>query len=257
MRRARSQQCAAVVLGEFLVAAVGLGVVAVGGLDQRAGLVGHDQARHAADELQGQHLGADPVCGGLARRGAGEGVVRRAQRSHEDLRLADLAGGRIDDGHRAAGIVDEQLLAGDMDLAHRALLGHSERAVLDAKTRVLVGQRVVAGVLLPQQHQGDAGALELLMHEREVRGELVARARHCRSEQSSLEVLVAQALDTVPVNVRRARQRDVLADHALGDIEGAADLGIAQLGLQVQAQCLSDSSHRDSVGWHRLSRKKR
>ena len=45
VRRARGQHRTAVVLGEFLIGAVGLGVVAVGGLDQRAGLVGHDQAR--------------------------------------------------------------------------------------------------------------------------------------------------------------------------------------------------------------------
>jgi H-NS histone family len=37
----------------------------------------------------------------------------------------------------------------------------------------------------------------------------------------------------------------------------AADLVVAQPGLQVQAQCLSDSSHRDSVRWHQLGPEKR
>jgi hypothetical protein len=47
-----------------------------------------------------------------------------------------------------AGVVDEQLLAGDVDLAHRALLAQSELAVLDAEARVLVGQGVAGSVYL-------------------------------------------------------------------------------------------------------------
>ena len=154
MTRARGQQCAPVVLGEFLVGSVGLGVVGVGVLDQRAGLIRHDQARHAADELERADLGADPVGGGLAQRGARVGVVRRPERGHEDLRRGDLAGARVDEGYAVAGVVHEQLLAGDMDLAHRALQALRERAVLDAKACVLVGQRAlvaeIAGVLFPQ-----------------------------------------------------------------------------------------------------------
>ena len=72
---------------------------------------------------------------------------------------ADLPGGRVGDRHRLPGVVDEQLLAGDVDLAHRALEGARPVAVLDAKTGVLVRQRVAAGVLLPQQHPRHAGTL--------------------------------------------------------------------------------------------------
>ena len=256
MRRAGSQDRAAVVTSEFLVGAVGLGVVAVGGLDERAGLVGHDQAGHAADELQGLHLRADPVGGGLSRRGAGVGVVRCAQRGHEDLGLGDLAGGGVDDGHGVTGVVDEQLLAGDVDLAHRALLGLGELAVLDAKARVLVGQRVARGVLLPQQHQRHAGTLELLVHDAEVGGALVAGSGQRRAVQPCFQVFVAECLGKLPVHAGHAGQRDVLAHHALGDLQRAADLVVAQPSLQVQAQCLSDLSHRDSVGWHRLGQQK-
>ena len=162
--------------GEFLVGAVRFGVVAVGRLDERTGLVGHDQTGHAADELQRLHLRDDPVGGGLARRGAGVGVVRRPERGHEDRGPRDLAGGGVDDGHGVAGVVDEQLLPGDVDLAHRALLGLGELAVLDAEAGVFVGQRALVtdarGVLLPQQHQGDAGPLDLLVHGAEALGQL-------------------------------------------------------------------------------------
>mmetsp|Transcript_6076 Transcript_6076/g.24370 ORF Transcript_6076/g.24370 Transcript_6076/m.24370 type:complete len:788 (+) Transcript_6076:480-2843(+) len=256
MSRASSQDRAAVVTSEFLVGSVGFGVVAVGGLDERARLVGHDQAGHAADELQRLHLRADPVGGGLARRGAGVGVVRRAQRGHEDLGLRDLAGGRVNDGHGVAGVVDKQLLAGNVDLAHRALLALGELGVLDAKARVLVGQRVARGVLLPQQHQGDARALELLVHDAEVRGELVAAAGQRRAVHPGLQLFVCEALGKLTVHACHPGQGDVLAHRALGDLQRAADLAVAQAGLQVQAQCLSDLSHRDSVGWHRLGPQK-
>jgi hypothetical protein len=67
-----------------------------------------------------------------------------------------------------ASVVHEQLLAGDVDLAHRALQARGPGAVLHAKGGVLVGQGVVALVLLPQQLQGHAGAAQLLVDEREV-----------------------------------------------------------------------------------------
>ena len=206
----------------------------------------------AADELQRLHLRADPVGGGLARRGAGERVVRRTQRGHEDLRLGDLTGAGVNDRYGGAGVVDEQLLAGDVDLAHRALLALRELAVLDAEAGVLVGLGVGRGVLLPQQHQSDAGALEFLVHQSEVGRQLVAGSGHRRAVQAGLQVFVAEALGKGPVHAGHPGQQDVLAHHALGGLERAADLVVAQPGLQVQAQCLSDLSHRDSVRWHQV-----
>ena len=124
--------------------------------------------------------------------------------------------------------------------------------VLDAKARVLIGQRVVAGVLLPQQLQGDSGALELLVDPRVVGGELLARARQRRAVQPCFEFLVGQRLGHLPVHCHSPGQRHVLARNALGDLERAGDLVVAQSCLQVQAQCLSYSAHRDSVRWHGL-----
>ena len=222
MPRACGEQRAAVVLGKFLVGSIGFGVVAVWILDQRAGLVGHNQARRATEEFERAHLGADPVSRGLARSGAGVGVVRCAERGHEDLGRGDRAGGRVNQRHGVAAVVHEELLAGDVDLAHRALQALRERAVLDAKARVLVRQRVVAGVLLPQQLQRDAGALELLVNEREVGDELVARSRHRRAEQPGLEFVVVECLGHAPVDAGRAGQRHVLARRALGDLQRAA-----------------------------------
>ena len=150
------QQGAAVVGGEFVVQAVGLWVVALGVLDQGAGLVGHDQSRHTTEELQRLNLGTDPVDRGLARGGTGVGVVRRSKGGHEDLCSGDLAAGGINNRHSLTGVVDEQLLTGNMGLAHGTLQAHRPLSVLDAKAGVLVGQKVVFGVFLPQQLQGEA-----------------------------------------------------------------------------------------------------
>ena len=86
MSGARREHRHVVVVAELLDQAVDGRLVAVGPRDQGARLVGHDQPRHAADELQRVDDRADPVGRGLRRRGAGVGVVRRAQHGHEDLR---------------------------------------------------------------------------------------------------------------------------------------------------------------------------
>ena len=51
----------------------------------------------------------------------GVGVAGRAQHGDEQLGAADLAGGRIDDRHGVAAVVDEQLVPGAVHLAHGAL----------------------------------------------------------------------------------------------------------------------------------------
>ena len=132
--RARRQHRGAVVAGKVLHGVVRPGLVAVGVGDQRAGIVRHDQQRHAADETQRLRRGSQPVGRGLARRGVGEGVARRAQGADEDVGAA-----AVRQGDRGAGVVDEQFLAGAVDLAHRALEAFGEAAVVLAELGVAVG----------------------------------------------------------------------------------------------------------------------
>ena len=49
----------------------------------------------------------------------------------------------------------------------------------------------------------------------------------------------------------------VEANHALGYLERAGNLVVAESSLQVQTQCFSDLSHGDSVGWHQVRPQKR
>ena len=116
--RSGRQDADAVVRGHHPVAAVELRVVERGLVDPGLQVVGHDQARHAAEEAEHPDVRADPVRQRLGPGRLGVGEVRGAEHGDEDLRLADLAGVRIDDGDLLAGVVDEDLVAGDVILPH-------------------------------------------------------------------------------------------------------------------------------------------
>ena len=102
------------------IGAVDLRLVEAGLDDGDLGVVRHQQLRHAADRLEGAGMGADPVAEPLRPGRLGVGEVRGAQDRDEDLRRPGLAGQPVDDHrHRVAGIIDEQLVAAGMGLAHR------------------------------------------------------------------------------------------------------------------------------------------
>ncbi|MCP1854424.1 hypothetical protein J2R80_008247 [Bradyrhizobium sp. USDA 4541] len=102
------------------VAAVDLRVVEAGLDHCDLGIVRHQQRRHAADRLEGADVAADPVGEPLRPGRLRVGEARCAEHRDEDLRGASLAGEPVDyHRHAVAGIVDEQLVAGHMRLAHR------------------------------------------------------------------------------------------------------------------------------------------
>ena len=89
------------------------------------------------------------------------------------------------------------------------------------QARVLVGQGIARGVLLPQQHQGDAGSLEFLVHEPEVGGALVAAAWQRRAVQPGLVVLVAKGLGDVSQSTPATRASETYLPTALLEIFSA------------------------------------
>ncbi len=145
---------------------VGARLIAVRIGNQGTRVIGHDQVGATTYKAQGAHHRADPIDHRLARRGAGEGVARCAQCGDEHMGTRAI-------GHRdgRASVVDKQLLAGLVDLAHRALQALGPRVVVLAELRVAVGLAAGVGVdiLLPQQRQRDALATQLLMYPRIVR----------------------------------------------------------------------------------------
>lgn len=83
----------------------------------------------------------------------------------KDLCLLALAGSSIEIAHRRSGIVDENLLASLVQLAHRTLLQASPACIAVTVLRVAVATGwVLTGVFLPQQLLGHALAFELLVN---------------------------------------------------------------------------------------------
>lgn len=101
---------------------------------------------------------AQPVGQFLRPGGLGKRIAGRSEHGNEDLGLADFAGSPVDDRHGLPGVIDEQLFAGTMLLAHDHInLGGPEAVVL-AEPAVLEALRMGESVLLPEQGQGYAGA---------------------------------------------------------------------------------------------------
>ncbi|MNN54866.1 hypothetical protein D3C81_1697060 [compost metagenome] len=72
--------------------------------------------------------------------------------------MTDLAGQPVDDRHRLAGIVDEQLFARTMFLTHDHIDLGGPEAVLLAEPAVLETLRMAESIFLPKQSQRHAGA---------------------------------------------------------------------------------------------------
>ena len=75
----------------------------------------------------------------------------------------------VDHRDRLAGVVDEELLAGAVLLAHDQILPAPPLAVQIAESAVLVPLGGNCLVLLPQEEQGDALLLQLQVQHRPVR----------------------------------------------------------------------------------------
>jgi len=69
----------------------------------------------------------------------------------------------VDDRQGLSGVVDEQLLAGDMHLAHRQAQRADPGAVEIAEAAVAIACGEGALILLPEQPQGHALAFEFLV----------------------------------------------------------------------------------------------
>ena len=99
-------------------------LVETGPHDRRLEVVRHDHVRHAAEEPERPDMRADPVSHALGPGRLGVREIGRPHDGDEDLRLTRRAGGGIDHRNGLAGVVDEQLLARQMMLAH----GHRQLA---------------------------------------------------------------------------------------------------------------------------------
>src|SRR5207245_149687 len=121
-------------------------LVAAGDDDAALELIGHDGLGDAAKELECPLVAGDPVRDLLRARGFGVGVVRGAQRGDEEFDRDHLAGGGVDDRRPLPGVVDEQLGAGAMDLAHRQAPAPEPAAIALTELRVAVADGMLLGL---------------------------------------------------------------------------------------------------------------
>jgi hypothetical protein len=93
----------------------------------------------------------------------------------------------IDDLDGLPGVVDKQLLAGAVGLAHHQIELAGPVTVVVAEPAVGEALRVGDAVLFPQQHQRHAGPAQLLVDYRPVGcGPHISRHRRWRRKQPSL-----------------------------------------------------------------------
>lgn len=114
-------------------------------------------------------MGADPVGEPLRPRRLRVGEARCAEHGDEDLRRSALTGKAVDHHRDAiAGIIDEQLVAGRMGLAHRHRQAALPGAVELTEARVPVSAGLGGDIFLPQDRQRHVLAFELAVHARPV-----------------------------------------------------------------------------------------
>jgi len=80
------------------------------------------------------------------------------------LRLVDLSGGAVNDGHGLAGVVHEQLLTRSMVLAHHQVQLALPGPVVLTEPAVLLPFWVRLPVLLPEQEQSDVFTLQFIVN---------------------------------------------------------------------------------------------
>ena len=151
------------------VSPVDLRIVEGGLVDPALQIVGNQQLRRTAEKAEHAHVSAGPVRQRLRPGRLGIGEVRGAEHADENLRLADLAGRRIDDADPLARIVHERLFPGDMVLAHHRSEPPFESTEQIAEAAVAVTFRMSLSVFLPEDHHRDAGTLQLARQGRPVR----------------------------------------------------------------------------------------
>jgi hypothetical protein len=105
-------------------------------------------------------LGADPVGDGLGEGRFGKGVAAGAKSGDKDLDRMDLAGGAVDEGQGHSGVVDKELLARLVGLAHPWVESAFEVGEGLAELAVAEALRGGSPILFPEQAQRDAFALE-------------------------------------------------------------------------------------------------
>jgi hypothetical protein len=239
--------------GHVEVALVDLGLVAMSVSHRDARVVRHHDFGHAAIEVEGVHVSHDPGRQLLGSQGLRVDVAAGAQRTDEDLGLADLLFGlAVVEGDGLTGDVDEQLLAGDVLLAHDQVQATGVLAVAFGEPGVLEPVGVPLLVLVMQQLQGDALAPQLQVEVLPV-GHRTGRARrrHRPLEKQIFEGPVVHLCGQRPAEPRCSGPPQVALDGNPRHAQRRRDLPRAVAFAEAQPQNFTNLAHGESRTWHR------
>src|SRR6266446_9804189 len=204
LRWPRRQDDGAVVQREFVIGPLHARLVAARDDDATLELIGHDGRGDAAKELESTLVARDPIRDLLGARRFRVGVVRGAEHGDKELDLDHLAGGGFDDLRLLAGVVDEALLAGAMDLAHRQAAALEPAPVDFAELGVAVAVRMLLEIFEMEQLEGDAGLAPLGMQVGAVGNGPMMRGRGRGPVDPGLQHLVAEGVDLSPIELALA-----------------------------------------------------
>ena len=141
-----------------------------------------------------------------------------------------------------------------MDLPHGRRQPALPLAVELAEARIAVALGIAHPMLLPQQHEGDARPAQLAMDGQPIRLGLAPRAGRAAGagEQQRFQRRFAERRRQRPAEPGRRSARQVVTHGAARYTRAARDRPVAGAALMLQAENLSDTTHRRSLGWHRL-----
>jgi hypothetical protein len=174
---------------------------------------------------------SDPVGQRLRGRRLGVGVARRTEGCDEQLAGMHLAGRRVKNVDRRAGIIDEQLLASHVRLPHRRRQAAFPGAIQFAKPAAAVTVGMGGAVLLPHQLQRHALAAQLAMNRRPVRPRppVLGRGRR-RRIQAAFQRDVTEIVGQWPTDTGLTRPAQARPGSGRADPEARCDLTLGKAG---------------------------
>ena len=250
--RPRRDDDRAVVGGQVFVGAVDAGLVAAGAGDGAFQLVGDPHRSGATEVLRHADVRVDPVGQllGLGRLGVGEAAG--AEHRDEQLDRPQLTRTPVDQARPLAREIDEGLLAGAVDLSHRRPQPLDPSSVELAELGVAVAARMDLKVLLPEQLQRDAVALQFPVDVCAVRPDPVAH-QHRAGEQLSIERRIVQFGRQRPAEPLLRRPLQIQRDRAHADGAGLGYRPVGQPPLVLEPKNLTNLPHRQPPCRHRLA----
>src|SRR5499427_5194208 len=197
-------------------------------------------------------MGADPIGQSLRPRCLGVRKIRRTHYSNKYLRLSNLSGQAIDHRHAISRVVDEQLVAAGVALAHRHRQPACPIPVELTESRIPIALGILFDVLVPQNRQRDVLALELAMDLAKVRLSVAAVSLLAagRAVELFLQRLVADVVAQRPTQPRRSEALHHRSHCRWRDPQPPGNLPASDVPGKCQTKNLAHLAHRHPLGWH-------